>query len=406
MCLAKLRLHTTNDRIGPIEATIKAKNQNREFGNGTFGLERTGASRMRDAETNEPRVTRKLTTILHADVCGYSRLMGEDEMRTLQQLKDCKVTVEGFLDRHYGRTINWTGDGLLAEFASVVEAVQCAVEIQRELKAKNDLLSDNERMDFRVGINLGDVMVDGNELFGEGVNIAARLQSIAPVGGILVSGTAFDQVRSKLSLDFDFVGRQRVKNIADQIPAYSVVLDPNAKTSSRRINRRAENFSDAGSMPMGNIDFQMDAGTRASVVKSGPYAGFWRRGVALTVDAMLVTAFTFIMRDLTGYIWEAYWAAIYVIYLSAFESSPWQASLGKRIMGTKVIDEHGDRLSIAQAFGRNIGKIASLAVLGFGFVWAAFSERKQAWHDSIARTYIVDEDALASREGRKQKFLY
>lgn len=361
---------------------------------------------MRDAETSEPRVTRKLTTILHADVCGYSRLMGNDEMRTLQQLKDCKTTVQGFVDRHYGRIINWTGDGLLAEFASVVEAVQCAVEIQRELKAKNDLLSDDERMDFRIGINLGDVMVDGSELFGEGVNIAARLQSIAPVGGVLLSGTAFDQVRSKLSLDFDFVGRQRVKNIADQIPAYSVVLDPGAKPSSRRINRQADNFADAGSMPMDTPVPTVGTGQRAGVAKSGPYGGFWRRGIALTVDCMLVTAFTLIMHDITGYIWEAYWAAVYVIYLSAFESSPWQASLGKRIMGVKVIDEHGDRVSIAQAFGRNIGKIASLAVLGFGFIWAAFSDRKQAWHDSIARTYIVDEDALASREGRKQKFLY
>lgn len=371
------------------------------------GLIETGASSMRDAETSNPRVTRKLTTILHADVCGYSRLMGQDEMRTLQQLKDCKVMVHGFLDRHYGRVVNWTGDGLLAEFASVVEAVQCAVEIQRELKARNDLLEDDLRMDFRIGINLGDVMVDGEELFGEGVNIAARLQSIAPVGGILVSGTAFDQVRSKLSLDFDFVGRQKVKNIADQIPAYSIVLDPSARPTSRRINRRGEDFSDIGKAKAsaGFANPAMAAGFD-NAAATGPYAGFWRRGVAMTVDWMLVTGFAFLVGDIFNASTEGAIPLIYVIYLSAFESSTWQASIGKRIMGIKVVDEAGERLSIAQAFGRNIAKVLSALVVFAGFLAAAFSERKQAWHDLLTHCFLIDEDALATQQGRKHTFFY
>jgi adenylate cyclase len=361
---------------------------------------------MKDVETPELRVTRKLTTILHADVAGYSRLMGQDEMRTLQQLKDYKFTVSGFMDRHYGRIINWTGDGLLAEFASVVEAVQCAVEIQRELTARNDLLDDQERMDFRVGINLGDVMVDGNELFGEGVNIAARLQSIAPVGGILVSGTAFDQVRSKMGLDFDFMGRQRVKNIADHIPAYSVVLDPNAQPTSRRISHSTERHADNSSFDYAKTAPHEAFRTELASAQSGPFAGFWRRTIAMIVDFYICTAFAFLISDLTGALAEPYIALIYLIYLSGFESSPWQASIGKRVMGLRVIDERGERLTIMRAFGRNFAKLVSVVTGLFGFLWAAFSERKQGFHDIIANTYIVNEDGLATKEGRSQKFLY
>ena len=171
-------------------------------------------------------VERKLTTILAADVTGYSRLMGEDEPGTLATLKSYRETMAGFIASHRGRVVNTAGDSLLAEFASVVEAVQCAIAIQRELAARNEVLSPGRRMQFRIGLNLGDVMVEGDDLFGEGVNIAARLQAMAEPGGICIAGTVFDQVKNKLSIGYDFLGRQAIKNIAEAVPIYRVKLSP------------------------------------------------------------------------------------------------------------------------------------------------------------------------------------
>jgi adenylate cyclase len=169
---------------------------------------------------------RKLTTILAADVAGYSRLMGADEPGTLARLKERREAILRHVADHRGRLVNTAGDSVLAEFASVVNAVDCAVRIQRDLAERNAALPEAQRMLFRIGINLGDVMVDGSDLFGEGVNIAARLQQIAEPGGVLISGPVFDQVRNKLSLGFDFLGAQSVKNIAEAVPAYRVVLGP------------------------------------------------------------------------------------------------------------------------------------------------------------------------------------
>jgi adenylate cyclase len=134
----------------------------------------------------------------------------------------------GFIASHRGRVVNTAGDSLLAEFASVVEAVQCAVAIQRELAARNEVLSPGRRMLFRIGLNLGDVMVEGDDLFGEGVNIAARLQAVAEPGGICIAGTVFDQVKNKLSIGYDFLGRQAIKNIAEEVPIYRIRLSPDA----------------------------------------------------------------------------------------------------------------------------------------------------------------------------------
>lgn len=169
---------------------------------------------------------RKLTTILAADVAGYSRLMGADEPGTLARLKERREAILRHVADHRGRLVNTAGDSVLAEFASVVNAVDCAVRIQRDLAERNAALPEAQRMLFRIGINLGDVMVDGSDLFGEGVNIAARLQEIAEPGGVLISGPVFDQVRNKLSLGFDFLGAQSVKNITEAVPAYRVVLSP------------------------------------------------------------------------------------------------------------------------------------------------------------------------------------
>lgn len=169
-------------------------------------------------------IRRKLTTILSADVHGYSRLMDKDEVDTLERLKAYRGAMTGFIERHSGKVVNTAGDSLLADFGSVVEAVQCAAEIQRELGARNATLGKNQRMEFRIGINLGDVIIEGDDLYGEGVNIAARLQGLADPGGILISGTVFDQVRNKLSLGYNFIGKKSVKNISEQVPVYRIDL--------------------------------------------------------------------------------------------------------------------------------------------------------------------------------------
>jgi class 3 adenylate cyclase len=172
------------------------------------------------------QVKRKLAAILSADVKGYSRLMGEDEEWTLRTLKAYKEAMANLIQHHRGQIVGSAGDSLLAEFASVVDAVQCAVEIQRGLKAKNAELPENRRMEFRIGINLGDVIEEKDSIYGDGVNIAARLESLADPGGVFISGTAFDQVRNKLGLGYEFRGEQAVKNIAEPVRVYRVLMDP------------------------------------------------------------------------------------------------------------------------------------------------------------------------------------
>ena len=167
---------------------------------------------------------RRLTTILAADVAGYSRLMEADEPGTLARLKEYRAAIAERIAAFRGRLVSTAGDSVLAEFASVVNAVDCAIRIQRELAERNAALPEARRMLLRIGINLGDVMVDAGDLFGEGVNIAARLQALAEPGGLLVSGSVFEQVRNKLSVGFDYLGAQPVKNISDAVPVYRVQL--------------------------------------------------------------------------------------------------------------------------------------------------------------------------------------
>jgi len=173
-------------------------------------------------------VKRKLTAILSADVKGYSRLMEEDEKGTVRTLNAYKEVMTGLIQQHHGRVVDAPGDNLLAEFGSVVDAVECAVEIQKELEARNANLPENHRMEFRIGVNLGDVIEDGEQLLGDGVNIAARLESLSDAGGICISGTAFDQVKHKLSVGYQFLGKQTVKNITEPIRAYKVMMEPGA----------------------------------------------------------------------------------------------------------------------------------------------------------------------------------
>lgn len=176
-------------------------------------------------------VERKLTTILCADVEGYSRLMGRDEVGTLTTLRRHRDALGALIERHRGRVVNTWGDGLIAEFPSVVEGVQCAIEAQKELRARNVELDRDRRLEFRIGLNLGDVMIEGDDLYGEGVNVAARLQALARPGGIVVSGTVHDHVRSKLAVAFEPTGVQRVKNIAEPVSTFRVRLDDAASES-------------------------------------------------------------------------------------------------------------------------------------------------------------------------------
>jgi class 3 adenylate cyclase len=173
-------------------------------------------------------IERKLTTIFSADVVGYGRLMGQDEGGTLATLKTYREVMAGLIEGRRGRVVNTAGDSLLAEFPSVVQAVECAVDVQREVAERNGALPEDRRMWFRIGINLGDVMVHESDLHGDSVNVAARLQALADPGGILISGPVFEQVRNKLALGFDYLGPTSVKNIAVDVPVYRVLLKPDA----------------------------------------------------------------------------------------------------------------------------------------------------------------------------------
>src|SRR3989442_5499266 len=169
---------------------------------------------------------RKLAAILSTDVKGYSRLMGEDEVAHIQTLTACRTRMATLIQQHRGRVVDSPGDNLLAEFPSVVEAVQCAVAIQRELRVRNAALPLDRRMEFRIGINLGDVITEGERIYGDGVNIAARLEGLAEAGGLCVSGTVYEQIKTKLALDYEELGAQAVKNIAEPVRVSRVHLEP------------------------------------------------------------------------------------------------------------------------------------------------------------------------------------
>jgi class 3 adenylate cyclase/ABC-type glycerol-3-phosphate transport system substrate-binding protein len=171
---------------------------------------------------------RKLAAILSADVQGYSRLMGEDEEATVRTLTAYREVMASLIRQHRGRVVDSPGDNLLAEFASVVDAVQCAVDVQRELNARNRALPDSRKMVFRIGINLGDVLVDGERIYGDGVNIAARLEGLAEAGGLCLSGPAYEQVENKLALTYRYLGEHAVKNITKPVRVYRVQVEPGA----------------------------------------------------------------------------------------------------------------------------------------------------------------------------------
>jgi adenylate cyclase len=176
----------------------------------------------------EEGVKRKLTAIFSADAKGYSRLMGEDEVGTVQVLKEYREIMANFIQTHRGRVVDSPGDNILAEFGSIVDATECAVRIQKKLQTKNAELSEDKRLEFRIGINHGDVLEDEDRIYGDGVSIAARIEGLAPPGGICISRTTYDQIKNRLNLGYEYLGDHSVKNIAEPVRVYRVLTEPEA----------------------------------------------------------------------------------------------------------------------------------------------------------------------------------
>ncbi|MEN8250762.1 MAG: adenylate/guanylate cyclase domain-containing protein [Bacteroidota bacterium] len=186
--------------------------------------------------TTEQKVTRKLRAILSADVKGYSLLMTNDEISTIKTLKEYRDIMSKIIKKHSGRVVDALGDNMLAEFSSAVNAVQCSVEIQKELKTRNAELPDDKRLEFRIGVNIGDVVQDGDSVYGEGVNIAARIEGLADPSSVCISRGAYDHVKNKLKLGYEFIGEHAVKNIKDPVRVYKVLMDPD--DAGKRIGER------------------------------------------------------------------------------------------------------------------------------------------------------------------------
>ena len=180
----------------------------------------------------DTRVTRKLTAILYADVAGYSRLTGEDEVGTHRRLSAGLDLISEAIEGRGGNVVHYAGDAVLADFSSVVAAVECAVEVQRRLAARNAEAPADKRLQFRIGVNLGEVIVDRDDIYGDGVNIAARLESLAEAGGVCVSETVHAQVRDKIDVGFQYMGRQKVKNVAEPVAHYRVLMEEAAAAAS------------------------------------------------------------------------------------------------------------------------------------------------------------------------------
>jgi len=185
--------------------------------------EKIGVSKA--ANVADEGMHRQLKAILSADVKGYSRLMSEDEMSTIARLKNCRELISAQVEGHTGRVVDSPGDNILAEFGSVVNAVECAIATQKELQNRNAAVPDYRKMEYRIGINLGDVVVEKGRIYGDGVNIAARLEGLAEAGGVCVSGTVYDQIESKLLFSYEFLGEKEIKNIRKPVRVYRIKLN-------------------------------------------------------------------------------------------------------------------------------------------------------------------------------------
>jgi len=301
-------------------------------------------------------VQRKLTTILAADAEGYSRFMQADEVRALGTLQAARGVFSKFIQRHHGRIANTAGDGLIAEFPSVVEAVQCAIEVQHELgSTQND---PGGALHFRIGIHLGDVMVDGDDLLGEGVNLAARLQSMAEPGGILISQQVYDQVHAKLSVGFDYLGEKRPKNFTEDVPVYEISRE-NGSRPSRKAKPRPQ-VARPSQTPETGVQHTDDRRSRVArfamllgaiwvalvVIDLGTGSPFWAHfpGIILAVillfyaaplmgrrwvDPMLTRGMAVVgglllinLATWSGYLW-ALWPAGLLVFIEVVRRSVW-----------------------------------------------------------------------------------
>jgi adenylate cyclase len=292
-------------------------------------------------------IVRKLTTILAADVEGYSRLMAADEVSTLQALREGRAVFERLIARHGGRIVNTAGDGLLADFPSVVEAVHCAVEVQRELAGHMASRDPERTMRFRIGVHLGDVMVDGGDLFGEGVNLAARLQALAEPGGILISEPVYQQVRSKLSIGFAYLGERRPKNFPEDVRIYGVLLENDAASASGLSGfwRRASRSDDAAK--------EASSPRRSSPPPLAATTGVMRRAGQYAVILLGLAAI-----DLsTGDAFWVQWPAIGIAMAFGLEMAPWLARgwLNAQLMRLLVVA---------------LGLLAINALTWSGYLWA------------------------------------
>jgi adenylate cyclase len=171
------------------------------------------------------KVTRKLTAILSADIKGYSILMADDEVFTIKMLNEYRSIMSNCIGQYNGRVVDSPGDNVLAEFASAVDALQCAVEVQKRLKKENDRLVESKRLEFRIGVNIGDIIQDGNRIYGDGVNVASRIEGLADPGGVCLSKSAYEQIKKKLDFGFEYMGEHSVKNISEPVSVYKVLVD-------------------------------------------------------------------------------------------------------------------------------------------------------------------------------------
>jgi len=217
---------------------------------------------------------RKISAILSADVVGFSRLMGNDESATVRTLESYREIISSLIEEYDGHLVDSPGDNILTEFPSVVDAVQCAVEIQQVLKTRNTELPDDRKMEFRIGINLGDVIVEGDRLYGDGVNIAARIESLADPGGICISGSAYEQIATKLSLGYQNLGDHVLKNISRPIRVYKIPTELDEKTGTEiEQHTPAQPFSGNG-MPIDSNDAGSFARKRNKDIEGYYIGGF------------------------------------------------------------------------------------------------------------------------------------
>lgn len=286
------------------------------------------------ADRQSSVVERKLVTILSADVAEYSRLMAEDEEQTLRTFREHSETFRALVDMHNGRVFNTAGDALLAEFTSPLEAVRCATDIQSALRTRNDLLPRERQVRFRIGVNLGDVMMQGTDLLGDGVNVAARLQSAAEPGGICISGSVYDQIRNKLSLSIESLGERRFKNIPLPVRTFTIA----GTEDERAVLPREKSAATSGQLLKGLAAISSVSIPRGLLVKSAV------AGLAVVVLA------------------GGYWA------YTAYERTPTHQIIGARPkptvaapMNVTVLDiQSSALLADAQRFHRPQGEIDSL----------------------------------------------